>query len=320
MIDKLGLLQRFKAVAEHGSMRRAADALNLSQPALSRSIRLLEDDFRSALFTRGARGLVLTSFGESVLSVASRLARDWEISRAALLGSGAEYHGIMRISAGPLWAAVVLPVVVPRLLARFPKLALEVEQLSSQEIVDSLNSGRIDVCLGVRPTTGLQTAEFETAILTEIQDRVLARPDHPIHACEPHDLGAVHRFPWVIYSAIPSYQAETEYVLRELTGRRPEIRTTTRSLVFLLRLLQEGDFLCFLPDAFLRARSHDPLRAIPMDIGRAVTKSGATYRRSHIDFEPIKVLLDLCREFFAVTPPDQPAKDPADTEAAALSR
>src|SRR5690606_30896914 len=99
---------------------------------------------------------------------------------------------------------------------------------------------------------------------TEVHDCVLARSGHPIHGCDPADLEALHRYSWAVYSAIPTYLAETEYVVRGLTGHPPMISATTKSLVFLLGLLEHSDFLCFLPDAFVRMLSVEPLRAIPM--------------------------------------------------------
>jgi DNA-binding transcriptional LysR family regulator len=297
MIDKLGILERFKAVVEHGSVRRAADVLNLSQPALSRSIRLIEEDFGTALFTREARGLVLTAFGERVYSVASRLARDWEMSRAALLGDGVEYEGTMRVSAGPVWTAVVLPTVVPQLNARFPRLRLEVERVDAAAIADWLKSGHVDVCLGVRPETGLPAGEFETVALDVIRDRVLARAGHPIHDADPADFDALHRYPWIVYTEIPTYAAETHHVVRERTGRVPTIAAATSSLALFLRLMNGGDYLCFLADAFTRV-SPWPLRVVPMDIGRGAYRTGATFRRTHVHFEPLMVLVDLCRAHF----------------------
>jgi DNA-binding transcriptional LysR family regulator len=299
MIDKLGLLERFTAVVTHGSVRRAAEALNLSQPALSRSIRLLEDDFGTPLFTREARGLVLTRFGERVLSVATRLARDWEMSRAALLASGVDFDGVMRVGAGPFWAAVVLPAVVPRLHRMFPRLGLEVERRNPATIVDWMKSGRVDLCLGVRPSAGLSSQDFETVVLGTFRDRVFARSRHPIHACDPADLEALHRYPWLVYTEMPSYRAETEHLIRERTGRLPNIVTSTNSLALLLRVVEEEDYLCFLPDGFAQARVRDPLRMVPMDIGHGVHQTGATFRRTHADFEPLRGLIDLCRAYFS---------------------
>lgn len=299
MIDKLGLLERFRAVVEHGGVRRAAEALNISQPALSRSIRLLEDDLGTPIFTREARGLVLTSFGVRLLAVASRLSRDWEMSRESLRGAGAEFDGALRLSAGPVWTAVVLPKVIPQLRQAYPKLRLEVEHLAADTFVDVLRTGRVDVCLGVRPDTGLSHEEFATDVMGTFRDRVVARAGHPIHACDPQDNEALHRFPWLVYGGISTFRTRTEHLVRERTGRIPVIATTTASLVLLLRLLAEDDYLCFLPGAFTTMAPGGQLFAVPMDIGHGVYQTGATFRRSHADFAPLRALVDLCKAFFA---------------------
>ncbi len=302
MIDRLGLLDRFRAVVEHGSVRRAATALNISQPALSRSIRLLEEDFRAPLFTREARGLVLTGFGERVLAVASRLSRDWEMSRAMLLDGGGEFHGVMRMSAGPVWAAVVLPAVLPRLHARFPGLHIEVENPTEATFSERLRSGQVDLCLGVHSDPRPTHREIETAVICTFRDRVLARASHPIHACAPDDFDALHRYPWLVYTAMPTYAVETEHLVSEHTGCMPEVVMSTDSLALLVQLLTGGDYLCFLPEGFANLEPQGTLRTVPMGIGRGVFQAGATHRRTYADFAPFQALLDLCREHFATQP------------------
>lgn len=298
MIDRLGLLERFRAVVEHGSVRRAAAAMNISQPALSRSIRMLEDDFGTPLFTREARGLVLTSFGTRVLAVASRLARDWEMARATLLDGSGDFHGVMRMSAGPVWAAVVLPALLPRLQERFPRLCLEILSPTATTFSERLRSGQVDVCLGVHADPRPNLGEIETTELWAFRDRVLARTRHPIHACDPGDLDALHRYPWLVYTAMPTYPVETKHLVSEHTGRMPEIVMSTDSLALLLRLLNGGDYLCFLPEGFEHIAPAGTLRTVPMAIGRGVFRTGATYRRTYADFEPLQAFLGLCREYF----------------------
>ena len=71
-MDQIWRIRHFLAVAEFGSVQSAARSLNISQPALSKSLRLLEEHLRTPLFDRSARGVVLTEMGQ----VFCRRARD----------------------------------------------------------------------------------------------------------------------------------------------------------------------------------------------------------------------------------------------------
>ena len=299
MLDKLGLLHRFELIARHRSIRQAAEALRISQPALSRSVRQLEDMYGERLFERKARGVVPTAFGQSLLAVASRLTREWELVDAGLRRNTAMLEGTLRINAGPLWSSAIIPRISGPLLEQYPGLVLEITNYTGELLIDMLNSSKVDVALGGKPLLGLRNEEFHTDIFTHVQDRVLARADHPIHAAGTDDFEAVHAYPWIAYSPYPNLVGETLHAVVERTGKAPPVRLRTSSLMALMRLMQEGDFLCMLPDALVREITSPQLAPVPMNIGKAVYPSGASYRKSFKDYEPLKATIQLCRQLFA---------------------
>ena len=302
MLDKLTLLLRFQAIAGSGSLRRAAQQLGVSQPALSRSLSQLEKHFGQPLLERQARGVVPTGFGEDVLSVTSRLSRDWEVAENQLLERGGATRGTIRIVAGPLWRAVVLPEILAALLGKFPELSIELNNNLVGKTVTDIAEGRVDVGFGGLYVPDSEALGVETRAFTSVRDCVVAREDHPILTMADRNgrvpVDALLKFPWLVYTADHAYLDETIHAVTERTGRTPQIRLYSESLISALKILQRSNCLCMLPDAAVAETSDPAIVPMPVNLGRRQSASGAFYRKSMRDWPPLVALLDLCEVHF----------------------
>lgn len=306
MLDRLTLLFRFQTIAETGSLRQAARHLGVTQPALSRSLSQLEKYFGQSLLERQARGVVPTGFGQDVLSVASRLSRDWELAENQLLERGGGTKGVIRIVAGPLWRAVVLPEILATLLSTFPGLSMEVHNNLVGRTVTDIAEGRIDVGFGGLYVPDSAALGIETRAFTRVRDCVVAREDHPIFDMANRNgrvpVEALLRFPWLVYTADPAYLDETIHAVTERTGQTPQVRLYSESLISALKILQCSDCLCMLPDAAVVETSNPAIVPVPVNLGRRTSDSGAFYRASMRDWPPLAALLDLCAAHFRSDP------------------
>ncbi len=298
MLDHSSLLFRFKAIADAGSLRRAADTLHITQPALTRSLKQLETHYGKPLVERHARGVRPTVFGQKLMATISRLARDWDLAEMELMSEGSAINGVLRVSTGPLWTAVALPVIATRLQRLYPNLSLEIGYLSGDAAMTALFEGRLDVIFGGLQTVDRTHSGIVAHQFTSVRDRVIARHDHPIHDRRPDDYDALHDYPWIIYASDAVYEAETIHAVVERTSMQPNIRIRSASLFAAIRLLQEGDYLCILPDAFAAGISGKALKPTPIELGRRISKSGALYRKSIANYEPLRALIDLSTGYF----------------------
>lgn len=158
----------FVAVADVRSFTRAADAVGVAQPTLSRQLKALEDALGAPLVDRGGRdGPVLTAAGEAVLPLARRMLADAESARsvvAEIVGLG---RGRVRVGATPSLCIGVLADVLRVFHEQHPDIALELVESGSQPLVRSLVRGELDIALVIVPAAGVDPALHTTPLLRE---------------------------------------------------------------------------------------------------------------------------------------------------------
>ena len=145
-------LQYFVAVAEAGSLSRAAAALSMSQPALSRQVLLLEEELGQRMFDRTGRGVVLTPSGEALLAHARAVFARWEEARADMLDRQRSPRGRVTVGLPPRVAHVLTADLVQQFLARFPEASITVEEELSVRLRESLVAGRVDLAVLFDPS------------------------------------------------------------------------------------------------------------------------------------------------------------------------
>ncbi len=143
------LLQTFLALAETGSLSRAAPALGQSQPTLSRQLAALEAALGQSLFERHARGLSLTPAGQALLPAAQRMREGAQELALALSAQDQSLAGTVRLTASEIVCAYFLPPVLSDLRRRHPE--IQIELVASNE-VENLLERSADIALRmVRP-------------------------------------------------------------------------------------------------------------------------------------------------------------------------
>jgi DNA-binding transcriptional LysR family regulator len=165
--DKLRI---FHAVADAGSLTHAGDALNLSQSAVSRQVRALEESLNTTLFHRHARGLILTEQGELLFDATASMRRRIDAATARIRDSEEEVFGDLRVTTttgfGSLWLAPRLP----RLFDRHPDLKID---LMLEERVLDLPMREADVAIRMKEPS---QADLIRRRLMSINMRLYATP------------------------------------------------------------------------------------------------------------------------------------------------
>jgi DNA-binding transcriptional LysR family regulator len=167
--DKLRI---FHAVADAGSLTRAGDHLHLSQSAVSRQIRALEDSLNATLFHRHARGLILTEQGELLFDATSSMNKRLDAAAARIRDSEEEVFGDLRVTTttgfGSLWLAPRLP----KLYAKYPD--LKIDLMLAERVLD-LPMREADVAIRMKEPS---QADLIRRRLMNIRMRLYATPTY----------------------------------------------------------------------------------------------------------------------------------------------
>lgn len=141
-------IEGFLAVAEFGNFSRASKRLNTAQPALSQAIKDLEAELGVRLFDRTTRRVELTDAGREFRNSAAKAVEELEHAVEGVHQLAERRRGRLRIAAPPLLAAVVLPQAIADFQRRHPGIAVQVADINTEQIVESVRSGRADCGLG----------------------------------------------------------------------------------------------------------------------------------------------------------------------------
>jgi DNA-binding transcriptional LysR family regulator len=189
-------LRQAIALAEHGSFRRAARALGVSQPALTRGIQALEASLRVPLFDRQSTSVTLTEFGELVIErIRTMLTTEAELRRDIALLRGLD-TGHVNVALGPYPSVISGYSAAARLMREHPRLGVSLHVMNWRDVTSAVSDRRVD--LGVAE---LSDAVLNDALSTELIGRhrahAFCRPSHPILGSRRVTLRDLLRFPWV---------------------------------------------------------------------------------------------------------------------------
>jgi LysR family nitrogen assimilation transcriptional regulator len=165
---KLLQLRYLIQVAETGSFTKAATKLNVAQPALSRQIKLLEDELGVSLFRRDGRGVEPTAAGNELVRRSMDIFKHLFEAREAVMAYRGQTEGEVTIGILPLFGAAVMPDLLLRCRDEYPGLTIKVMVGMSGAVQEWLMSGRVDFgVISSLSDTGqfIKTSRIATALL-----------------------------------------------------------------------------------------------------------------------------------------------------------
>ncbi|MEE4730224.1 LysR family transcriptional regulator [Pseudomonas alliivorans] len=144
-------LRAFLAVAQYLSFAQAGERLNLSQPALSLTIKSLEEDLGGQLLTRTTRNVSLTPEGETLLPLARQLLADWDNTEELLRQRFTLQMGRVSIAAMPSFAGNLLPGALKTFRERYPRVNVAVHDVVNEQVLEMVRHRRVELGIGFEP-------------------------------------------------------------------------------------------------------------------------------------------------------------------------
>ena len=269
---ELRTVDQVLAVAEHGSLSAAAAVLGLSQPALTKAIRRLDEECGAILFERSARGVSLTQAGEAFLRHARNLRATM---RAASLELDALRRGVagrLRIGAGPSWQGMLLPEAIAAFRASHAEVRIEVVGGMDAALKALLRAGELDFVLAAVGDASADAAPdlVQRALLSD-RYRVVAAIAHPLRRRPLVAIADLLDFPWILPAPGTYLVDRLQAIFRAegLAAPEPAIETDSQALRF--ALMRGGPYLSFQAEGQLAALAVPDIR--PLDI------AGTSWRR-----------------------------------------
>ncbi|MCY1418723.1 HTH-type transcriptional regulator GltC [compost metagenome] len=144
-------LRAFVTVAKYQSFAQAGEHLHLSQPALSLTIKALEDNLGGALLSRTTRSVSLTPEGEVLLPLARQLLADWDNTEELLRQRFTLQLGRVSIAAMPAFAGNLLPAVLKVFRQRYPRVNVTVHDVINEQVLELVRHRRVELGIGIEP-------------------------------------------------------------------------------------------------------------------------------------------------------------------------
>jgi DNA-binding transcriptional LysR family regulator len=296
MIRGVDRLRHFLAVARAGNVNAAARELGLSQPALTKNIRKLEEEFGVELFTRHARGMTLTQFGEMLLRHAKLVEAELRFAEAEIKSLQGGQVGHLRVGAGPFWGVTLVPRAIARLQVAFPQLRIDLEIGVNPVIHPRLFRGDLDIVFSAEPETDELPPFIAFEELLRVPNRVCASRSHPlvrVRRAKPADLS---HYPWVEYQDDLDNSRSLLAMLRAHRCPPPRYLVRASSLLAIINLLRSGPYLACLAEPILSAWPDLGVVTLP---GMREVRSyltGTLYHRSLREMTPVRTLISYLAE------------------------
>jgi DNA-binding transcriptional LysR family regulator len=186
-------LEIVSALAQHRNFRRAAEALGMSQPNLTRALKQFEDDFGVPIFDR--QGVTPTVFGEIILRYGEKaLANYRELERELALAKGLE-TGELRVAAGPYAADISAERAIGVLMQKYPNIYIELRNANWERVIAEVLTGAVD--LGLAEITGAaEHTQLQAQPIRKSQVFFFCVPSHPLAIREGLELADLLEHPW----------------------------------------------------------------------------------------------------------------------------
>jgi DNA-binding transcriptional LysR family regulator len=240
----LSQLKRFVTTVEGGSLGKAAEILNISQPGLSKSIHQLEADFGAKLLDRGPKGVTSTAFGEAVYLRAKRILSEWrhlENERVALF-NGLVGHITIGVARGTGFLGRVIPAASARLTNSRYSVHLTVVSGVAEELARALRLGDLDFAVAV-----LDTVSGSTDLVEEVlfYDRcgMFVDPAHPLARSGPVGIEELVQYCWLFSTDAASLRDALRVLARSKSVEPRKTVIDSNSVVYLVSTLIGSEFV-----------------------------------------------------------------------------
>jgi DNA-binding transcriptional LysR family regulator len=289
----------FLAIVARKSMRAAAQQLGVTQPALTKAIKRLEDSFGAPLFERQARGVTPTAYGLAVLRHARDLKSALVAAREEVAALKTGSLGLVKIGAGPSWQETILPQAITELRDARPGVRVHITGGGDDQLKEQLKSGALDFVLAAVPEAPRLDPQLAWRPLMADQYIIIADVNHPLRRksdVRPEDLLG---YPWVLPPATAYMVGRLHHQLRAAGLPAPVPSIETDVIALKLELMRNSGYLSYHAEAHLRGSGERFIQPLEVPGMRTLRHAGLIHRHG-IELSPAaNALVDILGRYSA---------------------
>ena len=279
------------ALAEEGNIHRAAQVLDMTQPAASKLLKDLEDVLEVPLFERLPRGMRPTWFGETMIRHARVALASLHQAHDELTALKAGRFGQVGIGAITSPGLALLPPAVALVKREQPGLRISLEIETSPVLLARLEQGKIDIVVA-RLSAEHDKAKLRYVPLSEEPVCAVVRPGHPLLGAGDLKLADVVAAPWIVPPAGSVLRHRFELMFQEAGLAPPDNLIETAALLFITRMLQQSDMMCVIAaDVARYYASHGIVSVLPLEMPCHMDAFGLITRRDRLLSPAAKVMM-----------------------------
>jgi len=289
-------LQAFRAVADLGSFRKAAEAVNISQPAFSRRIDKLEDALGVKLLDRTTRRVALTAVGGDFAHKVRRLLDDLDDTLLGIRDVAANRMGEVTVAGVPSTVYYFLSGVIRRYHERYPRIRVKIHDGNASEVLAAVVQGQADFGLNF---IGAQEPEIEFRPLLEERFVAACHRDHPLAGRASTTWRELAQHDFIGVSRSSGNRLLIDQALAR-SAVRPQSICEAEHVTTLLGLVEAGLGVAAVPALAMPAGDHPLLVSIPLGDPVVTRRIGVISRKGRSLSPAAQQLYELVCE-----PPEQ---------------
>ena len=261
-------LEMFRAVAELESFTRAGEKLHVSHSAISRQIKILEDELRSQLFTRGTKSVSLTDAGKSLLGFVGPIFDQLRRATESISQVSQNNLGRLNLGTGTTMLNFFLPPILDKFKRRYPAIPILIKTGHTSYVIEDLRQGELDLTIASLP---LPVEGRDLVVRPLYQEELVAvvSPRHPLARKKVVAAEEIKKFPLIIFSKASSTRVILDICFREL-HISPMIQLELENDEAVEKAVATGMAISFLPKLtalgdqvpFFRIEGHEIFREV----------------------------------------------------------
>ena len=289
---KLRQLKLLVALDEYRHLGQAAEALNITQPAVSKSLAEVETVFGAQLFTRSVRGTFPTPEGDLVIQLARLILSELDRTVEELAARAQGITSRVCIGAVGPGAHLLLARTVVALKKRSAMTTVVVEEEPLEVLLQQLRVGKIDIVLSrIDPT--LVDDDLDVRRLYDEPAVVICGPGHPLTRLQRIEVGTLAKHPWVVPTRSGSMLAKLKEMFVVQGHEPPTDLTVGLSMLSALLLVQERQAVCLLAQSVAEHLERSGLvKILPVPFPLPLVPVGVLHRRTSQPSVALALLLE----------------------------